>query len=168
MVGLCGTCQSSLEKSAERSRYHQTTGFQHIMKTIMLTTECSAIARSPIFLFGRRPVLSSPRVPASTTGSALYPPPPNRCGNRHDGKLGTAKDAMKQKAKKSMCGLLDDVCKQERNNRVTNCERGIKAWDNAKDANGPVFIKPRFGSGRVLSRAFRRGVCAVNRTPPFG
>ena len=38
------------------------------------------------------------------------------------------------------------MCKQERNNGVTYCERVIKSWDNAKDANGPLFLKPRFGS----------------------
>lgn len=68
--------------------------------------------------------------------------------NPHDtsGKTGATQADIKKKVKKSLFGILDDVCKQEKNTGVTYCERVMKQWDGAKDANGPLFEKPRFGA----------------------
>jgi len=46
----------------------------------------------------------------------------------------------------SLFGILDDVCKQEKNTGVTYAERVIKQWTGAEDANGPLFEKPKFGA----------------------
>jgi hypothetical protein len=68
--------------------------------------------------------------------------------NPHDtsGKSGVGPAEIKKKIKISLFGILDDVCKQEKNNGVTYCERVMKQWNDAKDANGPLFIKPKFGA----------------------
>ena len=34
-------------------------------------------------------------------------------------------------------GILDDTCKQDSATDETFCERLVKQWDGAKDANGP-------------------------------
>ena len=36
-------------------------------------------------------------------------------------------------------------CKQETATDETFCERLCERWNGAKDANGPLFLKPRFG-----------------------
>jgi len=68
--------------------------------------------------------------------------------NPHDtsGKSGATQAEIKKKIKISLFGLLDDVCKQEKNNGVTYCERVMKQWTGAKDENGPLFEGPRFGA----------------------
>ena len=42
-----------------------------------------------------------------------------------------------------MFGVLDDVCKQEKNTGVQYCEQASKIWKGAKDENGPLFGAPR-------------------------
>ena len=68
--------------------------------------------------------------------------------NPHDisGKTGVSQADIKKKMKISLFGILDDVCKQEKNTGVTYCERVMKQWDGAEDANGPLFEKPKFGA----------------------
>ena len=68
--------------------------------------------------------------------------------NPHDtsGKSGVNAAEIKKKIKISLFGILDDVCKQEKNNGVTYCERVMKQWKGAADANGPLFIGPKFGA----------------------
>ena len=68
--------------------------------------------------------------------------------NPHDisGRTGATQAEIKKKMKNSLFGILDDVCKQEKNTGVTYCERVMKEWTGAEDANGPLFEKPRFGA----------------------
>ena len=68
--------------------------------------------------------------------------------NPHDisGKTGATQAEIKKKMKISLFGILDDVCKQEKNNGVTYCERVMKQWTGAEDANGPLFEGPKFGA----------------------
>lgn len=68
--------------------------------------------------------------------------------NPHDtsGKSGATAAEIKAKIKVSLFGILDDVCKQEKNNGVTYCERVMKQWNGATDANGPLFEGPKFGA----------------------
>ena len=68
--------------------------------------------------------------------------------NPHDtsGKTGMNQAGINKKIKISLFGILDDVCKQEKNNGVTYCERVMKQWNGAADANGPLFIGPKFGA----------------------
>jgi myosin heavy subunit len=68
--------------------------------------------------------------------------------NPHDisGKTGATQAEIKKKMKISLFGILDDVCKQEKNTGVTYCERVMKQWTGAEDANGPLFEKPKFGA----------------------
>lgn len=68
--------------------------------------------------------------------------------NPHDtsGKTGATQADINKKIKVSLFGILDDVCKQEKNNGVTYCERVMKQWNGAKDANGPLFEGPKFGA----------------------
>jgi myosin heavy subunit len=68
--------------------------------------------------------------------------------NPHDtsGKSGATAADIKKKIKVSLFGILDDVCKQEKNTGVTYCERVMKQWTGAKDANGPLFEGPKFGA----------------------
>ena len=68
--------------------------------------------------------------------------------NPHDvsGKTGATPKDIKAKMKISLFGILDDVCKQEKNTGVTYCERVMKQWTGAEDANGPLFEAPRFGA----------------------
>merc|ERR1711871_722744 len=68
--------------------------------------------------------------------------------NPHDtsGKSGATPAEITKKIKVSLFGILDDVCKQEKNNGETYCERVMKEWNGAEDANGPLFLGPRFGA----------------------
>ena len=68
--------------------------------------------------------------------------------NPHDisGKTGVSQSEINKKMKISLFGILDDVCKQEKNTGVTYCERVMKQWTGAEDANGPLFEKPKFGA----------------------
>jgi myosin heavy subunit len=67
--------------------------------------------------------------------------------NPHDssGRTGATAAEIKKKIKVSLFGILDDVCKQEKNDGVTYCNRVVKQWDGATDANGPLFFSPKFG-----------------------
>lgn len=68
--------------------------------------------------------------------------------NPHDtsGKTGATQKEIGAKIKISLFGILDDVCKQEKNTGVTYCERVVKQWKGKEDANGPLFIHPKFGA----------------------
>jgi hypothetical protein len=51
--------------------------------------------------------------------------------------LGKAEVA--KKVKTSLIGILEDVCKMEKNTGITYCERVNEKWKGAKDPNGPLF-----------------------------
>ena len=66
--------------------------------------------------------------------------------NPHDIRKGLAKAEVSKKVKTSLIGVLDDVCKQDKNDGTTYCERAAKQWNGKKDANGPLFEGPKFGA----------------------
>ena len=41
--------------------------------------------------------------------------------------------------KASLIGILEDVCKMEKNTGITYCERVNEKWKGAEDPNGPLF-----------------------------
>ena len=67
--------------------------------------------------------------------------------NPHDisGKSGATAKEINVKKKRSTFGILDDVCKQESATDEAFCERLVKQWDGKTDANGPLFLRPKFG-----------------------
>ena len=90
--------------------------------------------------------------------------------NPHDisGKSGATAADRKKKQKKSTFGILDDTCKQDSATDETFCERLVKQWDGAKDANGPLFMKPKFGMEEFSVVHFagpvKYGVTEVDKT----
>ena len=65
------------------------------------------------------------------------------------------------KIKKSLFGLLDDACKTDKQDGSHYAEAAVKQWKGATDANGPLFIAPRFNN-----KAPRPRRCAPSRRPP--
>ena len=63
--------------------------------------------------------------------------------NPHDQKNGLAKSAVAKKVKVSLIGILEDVCKMQKNTGETYCERVKEKWNVAEDANGPLFHGPK-------------------------
>ena len=63
--------------------------------------------------------------------------------NPHDKKAGVAKGAVAKKVKVSLIGILEDVCKMEKNTGITYCERVNEKWKGATDPNGPLFHGPK-------------------------
>ena len=74
--------------------------------------------------------------------------------NPHDGVVaaGVASPRpVRDKKKRSLFGLLDDACKNEKNEGSHYCASVVKQWTDAAgkpkcDANGPLFIAPKFNN----------------------
>ena len=66
--------------------------------------------------------------------------------NPHDLKRGVPSAEIKRKIKRSLFGILDDVCKQEKNTGVTYCEQDTSEWRGEVDDNGPLFEGSKFGA----------------------
>eukprot|EP01051_Picozoa_sp_SAG22_P001532 SAG22_NODE_61_length_23387_cov_34.380582_20_plen_444_part_00 len=70
--------------------------------------------------------------------------------NPHDGPAPPSGQAspkpVRDKKRKSLFGLLDDAGKKESNEGSHYCDSVVKKWDGAKDANGPLFVKPKFNN----------------------
>lgn len=63
--------------------------------------------------------------------------------NPHDQKAGLPKGEVTKKVKGSLIGILEDVCKMEKNTGITYCERVNEKWKGREDANGPLFHGPK-------------------------